>query len=388
MICKQCNNNIDNSALICPRCGLGGPLAEAREEYEELKRRRDGLTRSAVHSPMFLIFTVCFSIMTVFNIVSIFSGSYGELLPTVFMLIATINMWISYFRKDNLSLSKSLKGSSVYDAYYRVIYTVSLILTVILTVLGIVLSVLIFGVKTSGDSNIPTGILVAALILCVGIVAIFVICLFRRVFARRRDFFIALGDYAASGRYEPVRVAIFGDCVIGAAYALGGVALILAFVLVQGILGSVGSLGDSFEGTPIAALIPLLVGMLSGLGTAGIAKIAFGIYYILSAVWIVRTHKAMLALRSELDHSNVRRLELERRAKELASNTAKAENALCESEIQSEAAPEIEPAADLEAAPEIRPEEEPAFEEIPEDIPETASEIPEAASEISGISAE
>ena len=93
MICKHCNNNIDEGVLICPSCGLGGPLAEAREKHEELKRRRDGLVRSAVHSPMFLIFTVCFSIMTVFSVVSIFSGSYGELLPTVFMLIATVNMF-------------------------------------------------------------------------------------------------------------------------------------------------------------------------------------------------------------------------------------------------------------------------------------------------------
>ncbi len=326
---------------------------------------------------MFLIFTICFSIMTVFSVVSIFSGSYGELLPTVFMLIATVNMWLSYFRKDNLSLAKSLKSSSIYDAYNRVMYTVSLVLTVIVTILGVVLSILLFGTKPSGDGNMPIGILVSVLVFCVGIVAVFVICLFRRIFARRRKFFIALGEYAKSGRYETVDVALFGDCLIGVTYALGGVALILMFLMVQGILGSVDSLVDYFEGTPLAVLIPLLAGALSGLCTAGIAKLAFGIYYILSAVWIVRTHKSMLAIRSELDHSNVTRLSLERRAKEQASTPIQTANNLPEPE----AAPEIQPEIQPEPDPAVEPKNEPTFEEIPEPASEAPEETPKTTSE-------
>ena len=143
MNCKQCNQQIAEDALFCKNCGYQEPLEAQKAKVAQAKYKLKNVFIGQTHLPLFLIFTICFTVMAVSQVINTLTGGLwgflGGILPTIFMIIATVGLWKCYTAKDNATLAGAFNNASIYDAYQRVMYTISIVLTSIFGSLGIIL---------------------------------------------------------------------------------------------------------------------------------------------------------------------------------------------------------------------------------------------------------
>ena len=321
MNCKQCGNPVDENKLVCQSCGYQGPLMEEREKLDELREKKRNLVGTMVKKPTFLAFAIAISVAAVIHIINILRGDVSGLIEAVFMGISAVGLWSCYLAKDNGAIPGALRNASLYDAYNRIIYTVLAVVDVaVFGLIAVVLFVLSADKSGTLSNSSDTVTVIAVMALIAGAISVAIKLLFRLVYKKRRDYFLELGKFVESGSYTANKPSPVGSYVIGVLSALGGLSSLgtslLATTLTDIIMNIFSSLVPSSE---IAELLPLIETMLmatfSGLVIGAISKLASGLYYILSAVWMTSVHEEACAVNSAIDHQNVRRLDFERRSK-------------------------------------------------------------------------
>ena len=321
MNCKQCGNPIDENKLVCQNCGYQGPLTEEREKLEELRERKRNLVGTMVKKPIFLALAIAISVAAVIHVINLLRGDVSGLMEAVFMGISAVGLWSCYLAKDNGALNGALRNASLYDAYNKIIYTVLAVVDI--AVFGIIAVVLLIlsADKTGNPAGSPEATaVIAVMVLIVGAISVAIKLLFRSVYKKRREYFLELGKFVESGSYTVKKPSPVGSYVIGAMSILGGLSSLgtslLAGALTDIVMSIFSSLVPSSE---IAELLPLVETMLiatfGGLAIGAVSKLAVGLYYILSAVWMTSVHEEACAANSAIDHQNVRRLDFERRSK-------------------------------------------------------------------------
>ena len=362
MICKQCNNEIDGGSLVCPICLYTAPLNEERKKLTDLKDRQASLLRSLCHSPLFLAFTVCLSIVALATVGSVVQGNVTDLLAAIFMAVSAVGLWRSYFAKDNRSLADALSTSALYDGFLSVIYVILAICDILATLGGATLAFLVFDgvILESISSRIDELREIALLLMVVGLIFGFIMAamlfVVRSVFARRRRFIVNLSRFAAEGSYTPCRTATVGSYIIGAINIAGGVILLLMTLASSGITSLVSivlGLASSLGGDSMAELAgyaqafsTIVIGTIS---LGGISRLALGLYYIISARFMKSVDTEAMALRSDIEHQNVLRLDLERRTKAEIERIQKSRTSPADTEKAAEPAEKVAEEAPVEA---------------------------------------
>lgn len=323
MICKQCNNPLPNGQLVCPICGHQGPLTQERERLEELREEQRRASLNATHKPLFLAMAICFTLAAVVcGILPMLQSDFSGLITAVFMGISTFGLWCCYFAKDNESVSRALRDASFFDGYNRVICILFAILDGLIMGGISVLSFSLLGSEgRSGMDVLLTAVGIASAVM--GIIIVAAVLLISSVYKSRRAYFMTLSKYAGAGSYPMRSVPVVGSCIIGAFKCAGGL-LSLMLSAVSGTMS--GSVSDIVSAIPLPddlpnaeEIIPMVEGLMLMLATAmlvkGIGEIVMGVYYIISGVWMSRVNDEARRLNSEIDHQNVKRLELERSSK-------------------------------------------------------------------------
>ena len=124
MNCKQCNQPLAENELFCKNCGHQGPLTEQQLKVVDLKKKADNTLLAQCKSVLFLIITICFTVMTIAQLIAMISGGVtgilGGILPMIIMIVATVNLWKSYACKDKASLVTPIKKASAFDQYMNI----------------------------------------------------------------------------------------------------------------------------------------------------------------------------------------------------------------------------------------------------------------------------
>ena len=353
-----------------------------RKKLTDLKDRQASLLRSLCHSPLFLAFTVCLSIVALATVGSVVQGNVTDLLAAIFMAVSAVGMWRSYFAKDNRSLADALSTSALYDGFLSVIYVILAICDILATIGGATLAFLVFDgvILESISSRIDELREIALLLMVVGLIFGFIMAamlfVVRSVFARRRRFIVNLSRFAAEGSYTPCRTATVGSYIIGAINIAGGVILLLMTLASSGITSLVSivlGLASSLGGDSMAELAgyaqafsTIVIGTIS---LGGISRLALGLYYIISARFMKSVDTEAMALRSDIEHQNVLRLDLERRTKAEIERIQKSRTSPADTEKAAEPAEKVAEEAPVEAVNETAEETAPV-----EAVNETAEE--------------
>ena len=123
MNCTKCSHPLQEGELFCKHCGHQFAVAEQREKIAAAKAKTKGVLAANLHSVIFLIFTICFTVMFVTTTINMFTGGVttilSGILPFIFMLIAVIGLWKSYSVKSADDLHKaSLKKDNATGYFY------------------------------------------------------------------------------------------------------------------------------------------------------------------------------------------------------------------------------------------------------------------------------
>ena len=321
MNCTKCSHPLQEGELFCKHCGHQFAVAEQREKIAAAKAKTKGVLAANLHSVIFLIFTICFTVMFVTTTINMFTGGFttilSGILPFIFMLIAVIGLWKSYSVKSADDLHKaSLKKASVFDAYTRVMYTISIVMASIATA---IIAVLLFVgaeflAEMLGSEELTSGGAITALIfILVMAVVITFISIYRSIYANRRLFFLGLDRTAMTGDYVINRAPVVGSWFIGICGVLSAIpTLTLSIVGPAMITGLVESIAPD-----MASLVnPMVESLFSGLIVSSLSGIITGAYYILSAIWMTKVHKAEVAVRAEVAAETARLAEVEEATKD------------------------------------------------------------------------
>lgn len=417
MRCKKCDSHMSEGELFCHECGYQGRLEEQRAKIKMLKIKHRGIVLDKVHSPLFLILAIFMSLMTVIKVIPLVYADFSVLLEAAFLIMATVGLWISFAAKENYRLARSLRLASVHDAFIRVIFTIVIVFgAIFLTGLVIAVFAIAGGVATgrefgSGAFTSQELFTIGIAIFVIGSLGLSLISLIRRVFASRRAYFVRLARFIETGEYSAnaspaissfvfgTLAIILGICALALSVNLLGAITQLINLMFGSFSGFADFLGVELSGTDMLSLSDLLKileayfagdGIFGGLFSAflgyinalvsgislifavgGVSATGTGLYFIISAVWITSTHRALDTLRREIDRENVRRIEIDRNTKEAVATferdraRQKAEEIVEGFVNESEETVESEPVAELaERIPERSPD---FFEEATEE---------------------
>ena len=295
MNCKQCNQPQAENELFCKNCGYQAPLEAQKAKVAQAKYSLKNIFIGHTHSVLFLIFTICFTVMTASQVINMFTGGLagiiGGILNAIFMIIATVGLWKCYAAKDNATLVGAFSKASIFDAFQSVMYTISIVLV---SIFGAIVIILTFaggsalGSMTDSDTSGGTFATVLVLILVMAIIIV-AITLIKKIYANRRAYFLALSKYAENGVYTPQNAPIVGSFILGGWSALGAISSFASGALVAALLSLLGDLGD------LEFLTSLIASLQAGAVLSGISNLVLGGYYICSAIWMKTAHEAALA---------------------------------------------------------------------------------------------
>ena len=316
MNCTKCSHPLQEGELFCKQCGYQFAVAEQKEKIAAAKGKTKGVLAAHLHSVIFLIVAICFTVMFVTKIGSMFTGNPAAIVSGIFdfifMLIAVIGLWKSYSVKSADDVHKAaLKKASIFDAYTRVMYTISIVMASIATV--IIAVALFFGAEflaeMLGSEELTSGGAITALVfLLVMALAITFISIYRSIYANRRLFFLGLDRTATTGEYVINRAPVVGSWFIGICGVLSAIpTLTLSIAGPALITGLVDSMAPD-----LAEIInPMVESMFSGMLVTSISGVITGAYYILSAIWMTKVHKAEVAAQVEIATETARLAEVE-----------------------------------------------------------------------------
>jgi hypothetical protein len=360
MNCKKCNHPQEANELFCKECGYPAPLQEQKEKVSRLKGKAAKVLIDQSHSPLFLVFTICFSVMLLSYVAaSVLGGIFtigAAILSLIFMIIATVGLWKSFAAKDGDTLGASLKKASIYDGYQSVMATISFVLMIIFTALITV--AFIISASAAFDqlgSEGTTAIIISFVISVMSLVAgIVVIGIIKNFYKSRREYFLGLKIFAETGTYVSSKAPAVGSIVIGAFLGISAIGSIYSSALMGGMIYD---LFDMIEGmgVPMEELgdaTDMLEGALSGMTlvyiVSGLTNLASAAYYICSGIWLGSTHKALQAYCVERSEEEAKLVDLEKKTKAAVNAYQKAKElaALREKEAAEEALRTTEAEAD------------------------------------------
>ena len=321
MNCPKCNQPLNAGEIICKSCGHRVALAEQQAKVEAAKNNIKNSLAANLHSVIFLLFTICFTVMFATQLISMFTGGIPSIvqgiLPFIFMLIATIGLWKSYAAKSGDKLGRaSLRKASVFDAYTRVMYSISIVLVSILTAILAVVLLISAEALTDflGIEEIAAGGIVTVLVfILIMAVVIAVLSIYKSIFANRRRYFLALEHTAQTGEYTAERAPVVGSWFIGICNIISSIPTLALAVTVTTILeGLVDNLGGD-----MASLVgPLVAGATAACVTSGISTMISGAYYILSAIWMSKVHHTQINVQREIATETARLAMVEEETKQ------------------------------------------------------------------------
>ena len=351
MNCKKCNHPQEANELFCKECGYPAPLQEQKEKVSQLKERSTGVLIGQSHSPLFLVFTICFSVMLLTFVASSVLGGIvsiiSAILPLIFMIIATIGLWKSFAAKDGDTLGASLKSASIYDGYQSVMATISFIAMIVLS--GLIVIALIISGSAAFEhmgSDVGSALILYYVIVIISLVAVIVVLgIIKNFYKSRREYFLGLKIFAETGTYVSSKAPVAGSIVIGAFLGISAIGSIFSSALMGSMIYD---LFDMIEGmgVPMEELgdaTYMLEGALSGMTlvyiVSGLANLASAAYYICSGIWLGSTHKALQAYCVERSGEEAKLVDLEKKTKAAvtAHQRAKELAALREKEAAEEA---------------------------------------------------
>ena len=325
--------------LDAQRKDIEQQLATQREKCQNSKQSLKTTLLDQLRSPMFLIIAICFTVMTASFVISSLqsgiSGIFSNILPLIFIIIATVGLWNAYSAHKGKDLAKSMRQASIYDAYNRVIYSITMWL---IGIGGVLLAVGCFigssslssllgsmgeeGAEVGGAaSNI--GIIVGIVILVIFAIITTIYALFRNIYKNRRKYFIALGEVETKG-YTQEKAPVVGSIVLGVISCLGIIPSIVLAVSSSAIVAFVGELlaamGEEMgemAGEIESLVNSLIASVVTGAIFSSILDIVNGAYNILLAVWMSKVHKAELAAHQSIAEEDSRLHQLEEEEKRI-----------------------------------------------------------------------
>lgn len=322
MNCTKCNATLADEAIYCAECGDQFAVNAQRAKVGEAFAKTKTILVNQTKHPIFLVVAILFSVMFASQVITMFSGGisgiFSGILPFIFMLLATIGLWKTYAAKEAAPLEASLRSASIYDAYTSVMYTIYIVL---LSIFGAITAIIMLlggklvsdqvsdigaqaqaqtgsdmGAGEVADSAMSFGIVAAIVVIVVFAIAITIVALFKSIYKKRRMYFKALAETAATGKYAPAKAPVIGSYIVGGATALGAIfpfALAFAGDAIADALFADVLLGLGDVGKTIMDLIKtMLSDATASFAVSGILSLVIGGYLVLSAVWMDMTHKA------------------------------------------------------------------------------------------------
>ncbi len=322
MNCKQCNQPIAENELFCKHCGYKGPQEEQKVKVAEAKQRLRDILIPQCHTPLFLIFTICFTLMTISQVASIFTGGFGNILPAIFMIVGTVGLWGSRGAKDNAHLVKKIKRASAYDAFIKAIYSIIIVIMTI-GLLGALTMVVLAHVGISSvtdDLDIGQLILDVLKILVFWFIPFIIVALIGGIYDSRRDYFKALSKYAETGEYTEESAPVVGSYILGGWSLIGAAASLISVLASSFVMGLISQglnmLADLLDFGSLENILPIIESLILGSSVVAIisslSNFILGGYYVLSAVWMSKTHEALSAARLAVKESEEALEKLER----------------------------------------------------------------------------
>ena len=299
--------------LFCKHCGYKGPQEEQKVKVAEAKQRLRDILIPQCHTPIFLIFTICFTIMTISQVASIFTGGFGNILPAIFMIVGTVGLWGSRGAKDNAHLVKKIKRASAYDAYIKTIYSIILVLIFIAWLAALVMVVMAHVGVSSVTDDLDIGKLILDIlkVIGIGLIPFIILSLIGSIYDSRRDYFKALSKYAETGEYTEESAPVLGSYILGGWSLIGAVGSLISVLASSFVMGLIAKglnmLADMLDFGDLENILPMIESILLGSSVVAIisslSNFILGGYYVLSAVWMSKTHEALSAARLEVKQS-------------------------------------------------------------------------------------
>ena len=222
MKCDKCGKALLAEELFCKECGHEQAYHQQRKILHEAEANQKNFIKKKFHSPLFLITTICFTVITLFSLPSI--------IPAIFMIITTVGLWRCYLAKSDETLVKGIKNMKAYDMFNRVCLYISMGFST----LGFVLSTIsIIGSCTAineyaGSSEIALASLVSWLISLVGFgIEVAILELYCGIYKRRIDFLDVMKISVLNGTQYALSFSKVGSYFLGIMMilpAIGGVA--------------------------------------------------------------------------------------------------------------------------------------------------------------------
>lgn len=351
--------------LFCQKCGYKGKLEEQKIKLKQLKMKYRGILLEKTRSPLFLVISIIFSVLTVAKAAPIMNGDFTVLLDLGFMIAATVGLWMCYAAKENDKLRTALRTASIYDAYVKVMFVIWIVIGAITLFLSMGATFIIAGTVNAGASS-ENAVLGFEELFSIGVIELFsgvfvllLVALVGDVFSGRRKYFNKLSKFIETGDYDVKKAPVIGSYILGGAVALFGISSltlstfvtkIIYFILdtLLGLLGLGDFIGvdtsgsgldllellgvnsfislsemamfDYIEGFLRTAIDTFVGGLSFALFVSGFSALMFGVYYILSAVWMQLAHNELDRMRREIERENIIRLEIDRNTKQAISD--------------------------------------------------------------------
>ena len=324
MNCKKCNQPLEDNALFCKECGYSDQVETQKAKVADLKNRAQGVVLEKCRSPLFLVSAICFSVMLLFQLMSVFMGGIVSIvtaiLPTIFMIIALVGMWTTFGGRDKASLRDRLKKASIYDGYNGVILTIAYIAFIVLAAIFMIFALIavINAMGTDYGWAAFGGIALYAFILVLIIVAM---AIFAKLHKSRREYFISLAIYSDTGTYTATNSPVAGSFVIGIMTALSGISSFFSATLMGSAMTEmlemmydmgvdIGEFEEAFELIGSMGSTVAFAGIVSAIGT-----VALGAYYICTGLWMSSLHKEILINKLECNREEAALADIEKQKK-------------------------------------------------------------------------
>ncbi len=316
MNCDKCGSPLLDGELFCKECGYEYAYQKQREKLHKAEEKQRSLIKDHCHTKLFLILSICLTVTAITNLSSAFIGGvftiFTSLLPTIFMIVTVIGLWISYFAKTDEALEKGLKKVYAYDSYQKVMIDIIIVIAII--IFSIVTFTIIGSCTTlnsmtdSSDATGPSFITWIIALVIVGAIA-GILTPFKNIYISRIDFVKAMKQSVSSGKHYPLYFSKRGSYAIGIIIMIPAVlGIILSSLMSQALSGLdsiIGDLTGSTEMGDFTDLSGILGSVLGGISdsantivastiVSNVSELCFGLYFILSANWMGSMQEAYI----------------------------------------------------------------------------------------------
>jgi len=298
-------NAVNNETVAVDSSSL--TVEELSAKIEKGKESLKEIVNAQRRSPIFLATVLCFAIAFLSHVFGIATGGTAifacGVIPAICLIITFFGLCKTYLTKKPQKLIKSFKRASSYDGYNKFIYSIWTTLAVLLCIALVILSVFILGSSSEikGETLKLWQVIwtIEKVLLIVGIPTI-IIGRLRDYYAQRRDYFKHLGSLMKTDSYDIESISTVGSYIIGGWFVLLGIASFSSSLLISGSISSIKEALELIKSIDFLKDVDLsfvlnniqafVAENSSSITLSGVSSLALGSYYILSGVWMNKTH--------------------------------------------------------------------------------------------------